>query len=911
MGAFFYNLIVYPIEMIVEALFVFFFKAFDNLGLAIAAISILVSLLSLPLYHIAEKLQEKERTQRLRMQPGIRRIKETFKGDEQYMMLSTYYRQQHYHPAYALRSSVSLMIQVPFFIAAYHFLSHLPQLQGESFLFIKDLGTSDALFHIGSVSINLLPILMTCINVIAGTIYSKGFPLRDKLQLYGMAGLFLVLLYQSPAGLVYYWTLNNIFSLIKNIFYKLKRPLPILYLLGCISILTLSIALLIKEPDLDLLFKAVLFLGCLLMFSIPLLLKTSSSLFTRYLSGFAEEKGTVRTLFILSSLLIWVLCGIYVPVSVIKSSPIEFSFLGDVSNPLGFVFNTATILFGLFSLWPMLLYGMGSKQMKAVFAFGFSLVACTALFNIFVFDGDYGTISKLFMFDNAKLLHADGFLAVGPILISILLTIVLAKFLQRMKWSWMTKLVAIILIAASVYSVYSMVQVQSQFSKHARNIKHTGTSSSNEGDIEPVFSLSKEGSNVVILFLDRAISSFFPVILEQFPQLKDTYSGFTFYPNTVSFGAYTLTGAPPVMGGYEYTPDEINKRDAEKLVDKHNEAMLVIPRLFSEAGYNVSVFDPPYSNYQWANDFAPFKKYPEMTVQALRGKFSTRYKLDHVEGDAWGPNYESRLIKRRLPLYSLVKMVFPVLRELMYLKGSYFLMDENPNLTNYFIDSYSTLHYLPKLTEFDQKGNNYVFIANDATHDPAFLQAPEYVPVSAVTNKYTPLDDSYEEDSQLHYHANAAVILKIGEWLEFLKQNDVYDNTRIIIVSDHGRGFSTPVFKEFGEGSEVFSFYNPLLLAKDFYTNGPVTEDESFMTNADVPLKAIAGLPVSSDNPFTGKDLYEAIKKSSVNSYYSGSSPDKHTQNLFVFDMTKSFSVHDSIFDKLNWTKLQSEYREL
>lgn len=31
MGAFFYNLIVYPIEMIVEALFVFFFKAFDNL----------------------------------------------------------------------------------------------------------------------------------------------------------------------------------------------------------------------------------------------------------------------------------------------------------------------------------------------------------------------------------------------------------------------------------------------------------------------------------------------------------------------------------------------------------------------------------------------------------------------------------------------------------------------------------------------------------------------------------------------------------------------------------------------------------------------------------------------------------------------------------------------------------------
>ena len=39
-----------------------------------------------------------------------------------------------------------------------------------------------------------------------------------------MALFFLVFLYTSPSGLVFYWTLNNVFSLGKTIYYKLKNP---------------------------------------------------------------------------------------------------------------------------------------------------------------------------------------------------------------------------------------------------------------------------------------------------------------------------------------------------------------------------------------------------------------------------------------------------------------------------------------------------------------------------------------------------------------------------------------------------------------------------------------------------------------------------------------------------------------
>ena len=252
MGTVLYNILVYPIEMFVEFVYIFFEKGFADAGIAIAAISVVVNLLALPLYNIAEKLQKQERDVRIHLQPGITRIKMAFKSDEQYMMLSTFYRQNNYHPAYALRSSISLIIQVPFFIAAYHFLSHLEQLQGQSFAFIPNLGAPDGLLAIGGVSLNLLPLLMTLINVVAGTIYTKGFPLRDKLQLYGMAALFLVLLYQSPAGLVLYWTLNNVFSLIKNIFYKFKKPLKVFYLVSVVGTFTLAIAMWIVHPTLSL-----------------------------------------------------------------------------------------------------------------------------------------------------------------------------------------------------------------------------------------------------------------------------------------------------------------------------------------------------------------------------------------------------------------------------------------------------------------------------------------------------------------------------------------------------------------------------------------------------------------------------------------------------------------------------------
>ena len=228
---FLYTLIIYPLIQIIEFAFMLFQNVFKNAGVSVIGVSLAVSILCLPLYIVAEHWQQVQRDIEKKLDPGIRRIKTAFKGDEQYMILSTFYRQNHYSPIMAMRSSFGLLIQIPFFIAAYSFLSHLPILQGKGFWFIRDMGQQDALFSIGSFPINVLPVAMTVINIIAGAIYTKGFKAKDKIQIYGMALVFLVILYASPAGLVLYWTMNNVFSLVKNIFYKIKNPKKVLYIL--------------------------------------------------------------------------------------------------------------------------------------------------------------------------------------------------------------------------------------------------------------------------------------------------------------------------------------------------------------------------------------------------------------------------------------------------------------------------------------------------------------------------------------------------------------------------------------------------------------------------------------------------------------------------------------------------------
>ena len=119
-----------PLKLLFELIFHFANGIVSNPGLAIIFLSLAMNVLVLPLYRRADAMQEQARVAEARLHDGVAHIKKTFSGNERMMMLQTYYRQNDYSPTNALRGSVSLLLEIPFFMAAYQFLSHLELLQG-------------------------------------------------------------------------------------------------------------------------------------------------------------------------------------------------------------------------------------------------------------------------------------------------------------------------------------------------------------------------------------------------------------------------------------------------------------------------------------------------------------------------------------------------------------------------------------------------------------------------------------------------------------------------------------------------------------------------------------------------------------------------------------------------------------
>lgn len=184
------TLLLKPLQMIFEVIYAVVNRLIDNPGCSIIVLSLVMNFLVLPLYRRADAMQEEQREMELRLQKGVAHIKKTFHGDEQMMMLRTYYRQNDYKPAFVLRGATSLFLEIPFFIAAYRFLSGLQLLQGVAFGPIADLGQPDGMLQIAGISINILPFIMTVVNLISCLIFTKDSLLKTKLQLYGMAIFF-------------------------------------------------------------------------------------------------------------------------------------------------------------------------------------------------------------------------------------------------------------------------------------------------------------------------------------------------------------------------------------------------------------------------------------------------------------------------------------------------------------------------------------------------------------------------------------------------------------------------------------------------------------------------------------------------------------------------------------------------
>ena len=155
------------------------------------------------------------------------------------------------------------------------------------------------------------------------------------------------------------------------------------------------------------------------------------------------------------------------------------------------------------------------------------------------------------------------------------------------------------------------------------------------------------------------------------------------------------------------------------------------------------------------------------------------------------------------------------------------------------------------------------------------------------------------DDEMAHYQSNMGVMLQLGKWFDFMRENGVYDNTRIILVSDHGYELESEDALILEDGKDVAEFY-PLLMVKDFGSEGFETSEE-FMTNGDVPTLAVQNLIDNPVNPFTGKLIDSGEKTAHEQYIISSGAWDISINNGNTFLPAKWYSVQDSIWDKDNW----------
>jgi YidC/Oxa1 family membrane protein insertase len=869
-------------------------KIFENTGFSIIGVSLAVTFLCLPLYIIAEKWQNIERESIMHLKPKIDKIKAVFRGDEQYMILSTFYHQNHYHPLYALRNSFGILIQVPFFIAAYTFLSHLQILKDPSFYFIRDLRAPDGLLTIGRTNFNILPILMTAINCIAGAIYTKNLYLKDKIQIYGLAALFLALLYNSPAGLVLYWTMNNVFSLIKNIFLLLKRPLRVLYIILCTAVLFLDVYLIFFHHG-NLSKRSILIIATFIIPLMPLLYKLYNWMYTTILRPLDTDEQKQTQLLVISLAVICLLTGFVIPSFVIVSSPQEFSYIESVASPFSFLRNSFFQAFGFFVFWPVCIYFLFGKMVKTLLVL---LAVCSgwgALINTFCFSGEYGDLSSMLTFSNAGIIRPAFGAALGNIAVMILLAALIIFLVYVNKVKIILAASSIIAIAlVGIFTVHS-VTISREFNRYTAIRDATDEPVS----LTPVFQLSQDGKNVIVIMLDRAANGFIPEIFSESPELHNQFSGFVYYPNTLAFNSFTLIGVPPLFGGYEYMPEAVNRRTDEKLVQKHNEALLLMPVVFAANNFTVTFTDPPWANYSWIPDTRIFNEYPEINIRSTIRTYTDIWLAKNNFSDF---KLKSATLQRNFIWFSLFKSAPLALRDVIYNNGDWWSTDAAAIDFRQLLNSYAALDFLPLLTGTDApKQNTFTIFVNELTHEPSFLQAPDYVPSPTVTNYG---NSQYADNA--YYHANAAALKRLGTWFEFLKQNGLYNNTRIIIAADHGADIETGAFS----GSERIPFnreaYNPLLMVKDFDAEFPPQTVLSFMTNADVPSLAFRDLIQYPINPFTGKPITDEQKQGPLLITTSTKwMPFEHNSNTFKINGDEWYTVHSDIFNADNWQKLR------
>ncbi len=200
-----------PFSKLLMKFFVALNKLVPNFGFEILILSILIRVLFYPL--TKKSMDSMRRMQQLK--PEMDRINEKHKGDPERKNREVLelYRKNKINP---LSGCLPVLVQLPVLSGLYYVLANAVQLRKEPFaLWITDLSAPDTVAHVAGFPVNIMPLIM------AGTMVwqQKITPTdpRQKSLGYMMPIFMTFLFYSTPSGLVFYWTVSNLMTVLQQV----------------------------------------------------------------------------------------------------------------------------------------------------------------------------------------------------------------------------------------------------------------------------------------------------------------------------------------------------------------------------------------------------------------------------------------------------------------------------------------------------------------------------------------------------------------------------------------------------------------------------------------------------------------------------------------------------------------------
>lgn len=182
-------------------------------GWSIVIMTICIKTLFWPLSAKASRSQKRM----AKIQGPMAELKEKYKDNPQKLQQETLkvFKENQVNP---VAGCLPMLVQMPIFLGLFYMLRSASELRHESFLWVSDLSMPDTIMYIAGYPLNLLPLLMGItmfFQMRMMPVSPTADPAQQKIFKF-LPFIFLVFLYNFSSGLVLYWTVQNLLTIVQQ-----------------------------------------------------------------------------------------------------------------------------------------------------------------------------------------------------------------------------------------------------------------------------------------------------------------------------------------------------------------------------------------------------------------------------------------------------------------------------------------------------------------------------------------------------------------------------------------------------------------------------------------------------------------------------------------------------------------------